>query len=274
MPLKIQIVSDLHLEFWPHKKVFNFIKPSAPILALLGDTCCVGSDNDFAIYEKFINEIIDKFELILVIPGNHEYYYNPDASTSKICKRNTMKGCNDKLRALCNKSPKLYFLKNQTLQLKSGKTKYLLIGSVLWSYVPNDKQKFVSDNMSDYQYIYITDKKTGKIQQVTAAKTSSLFETNYKYIRRQINFAKKNNMKAIVLTHHKPYVKNNYGKNDFDYAYESNCEKLFKPPLLVWCYGHTHVRDDRVLNGVKVISNPKGYPNQRTKFDNSFCITI
>lgn len=65
--LEIQIVSDLHVEFWAHKKIFNFIKPSAPILALLGDTCCVGSDDDFELFKRFIAEIIDKYEHIIIM---------------------------------------------------------------------------------------------------------------------------------------------------------------------------------------------------------------
>ena len=51
--LKIQIVSDTHLEF----RGDNFkklIKPSAPILFLLGDICACGESNDFDTYKKFI----------------------------------------------------------------------------------------------------------------------------------------------------------------------------------------------------------------------------
>ena len=60
MPLKIQIISDIHLEFHEHKKNFrtlSFVKPSADILALLGDICCCASDADFAMYKKFISEL-------------------------------------------------------------------------------------------------------------------------------------------------------------------------------------------------------------------------
>ena len=35
--MKIQIVSDIHLEFYEKKSKYNFIKPSAPILCILGD---------------------------------------------------------------------------------------------------------------------------------------------------------------------------------------------------------------------------------------------
>ena len=47
MALDIQIVSDLHLEFVADKKSLVCFKPSAKVLALLGDICCVASDDDF-----------------------------------------------------------------------------------------------------------------------------------------------------------------------------------------------------------------------------------
>ena len=36
------------------REKYNFIKPMAPVLALLGDICCCGSDNDFETFKKFI----------------------------------------------------------------------------------------------------------------------------------------------------------------------------------------------------------------------------
>ena len=51
--VKIQIVSDIHLEF--RGENFNkIIKPSAPILCLLGDVCACGNDGDFLVYKKFV----------------------------------------------------------------------------------------------------------------------------------------------------------------------------------------------------------------------------
>ena len=45
-------------------------------------------------------------------------------------------------------------------------------------------------------------------------------------------------------------------------------------PFKVACFGHTHVRYNKIINDVIVISNPKGYIAQKTKFDDSLAIDV
>lgn len=272
MTLKIQIVSDTHVEFWSQKKVFNFIKPSAPILALLGDIGCVGSDDDFEIYKRFINELIPQFEHIILIPGNHEYYYNPPSASKKPTKANVYKACNKKIREFSKTSPKLHFLCNNTLKLKQNGKNYTIIGSILWTWIPDEHRKKVQSNMNDYKYIYVEDEKTKKIRNITSDEIAAKHLKNTRYIKSQITTAKKTGSIAIVLTHHKPYLSKS--TNIFTHAYESDLSNLFNKPLAYWCYGHTHVKDRSVIKGIHFISNPKGYPNQQTLFDKTFTITI
>ena len=96
--LEIQIVSDLHLEFWQTKTKFNFVQPAADILALLGDICCWGSDNDFETFKKFIYEILPLYKTIIMVPGNHEYYFNTSNSSEKITQLKTIEGIDQKIR--------------------------------------------------------------------------------------------------------------------------------------------------------------------------------
>ena len=35
-----------------------------------------------------------------------------------------------------------------------------------------------------------------------------------------------------------------------------------------------HVKYDKKINGVRVVSNPKGYPSEHTKFDDTFTIHV
>lgn len=273
MALNIQIVSDLHVEFWAHKKKFNFIKPSAPILALLGDTCCLGSDEDYLLYKRFLDEQIPHFDHILLISGNHEYYYN-STNIKLVTKNNTMKACDKKLKEICKTNAKLHYLNNSTMKLKNNGKPYLIIGSVLWSWIPPEQRKAIQEKMNDYKYIYVKDNKTKHIRNITSDEIVNLHVKNRRYIQKQINKAKKQNMKALVLTHHKPYLSKNYNPESCDVAYESDLTNLIKSPVVTWCYGHTHVKDNRKINGVNLISNPKGYPRQQTKYNNSFTISI
>jgi predicted phosphodiesterase len=38
----------------------------------------------------------------------------------------------------------------------------------------------------------------------------------------------------------------------------------------VWIFGHTHHAVDTVVSGCRVVSNPKGYPGERSGFSSEF----
>jgi uncharacterized protein (UPF0371 family) len=79
---------------------------------------------------------------------------------------------------------------------------------------------------------------------------------------------------AILLTHHKP-IKDSEKIDMATQAYESDLKDIIvKEPFKLACFGHTHVRYNKIINNVIVISNPKGYIAQKTKFDDSFAVDI
>lgn len=272
MPLAIQIVSDMHVEFRESssKNYSNYIKPAAPILALLGDTCCVASEADFKLYKKFINDLLPKFQHIILIPGNHEYYYKENAG-SNITEKNTLRACNTKLAAFANSSPKLHYLNKRTFNVAVGRKVYSIIGCVLWTWIPTKERTEAAGRMNDYGNIYMSDSKTKSIRKLTPDDVSRIHTSHKKYIKTQLAKAKKNGRIAIVLTHHKPYVSKT---GPVKYTYESDLSDLFASPLAIWCYGHTHKKDNKVIKGVRFVSNPKGYPRQQTKFNGSCVITV
>ncbi|TNB07926.1 serine/threonine protein phosphatase, partial [Klebsiella pneumoniae] len=42
----------------------------------------------------------------------------------------------------------------------------------------------------------------------------------------------------------------------------------------VWIFGHTHHAIDTVISGCRLVSNPKGYPRERTGFSPAFTIEV
>ena len=79
---------------------------------------------------------------------------------------------------------------------------------------------------------------------------------------------------AILLTHHKP-VRDDPITNIISQAYESDLKDIIIcPPFKIACHGHTHVRYDKVISKVRVLSNPKGYVSQKTNFDDAFVIDV
>jgi predicted phosphodiesterase len=274
MPLKIQIASDIHSEFWSKKNPFNFIKPSAPILALLGDIGCVGSADDFEVYKRFVTEQLARFDHVILVAGNHEYYYNPPTTKSKPGKDNTLGACNKKIKEFAAMFPNLHFLNRSTMKLTVNKKKYVIVGTALWTWIPKDQRSQIQDRMNDYKYIYVQDPKTNNIRNINSDDVAAIHIKNSLYIKSQIIAAKKSDASVVVLTHHKPYLKKSHDPNSYACAYESDLTHLFTKNLVVWAYGHTHIKDICTIKGVKIVSNPKGYPRQQTRFDSSFTISV
>lgn len=276
MSLDIQVVSDLHLEFRADKKPFNLFKPTAPILALLGDICCVGDISDFEIFKRFMLEILPNYEHCIMISGNHEPYYNPIKKSTPPTKDNTLDACSAKIKAFFRAtSKKLHYLDNNTLKLTVGKKKYVIVGSTLWSHIPKEEQTRVQDIMSDYQYVYVKDQKTAKIRKLLASDVQQMFSKNYKYIKTQVDKAIAGNYKVIIMTHHCPFIYKTYDPKSFDVAYYSDCSAIANPKAVaMWLYGHTHQALDKVIGKVRYYSNPLGYPRERTGFDKDAKVKI
>src|SRR5688572_10127735 len=71
--MKIQFMSDLHLEFPENRLYFkkNPVKAIGDILILAGDIVCDAHREEAA---DFFEDIQSKFKLIISTMGNHEFY--------------------------------------------------------------------------------------------------------------------------------------------------------------------------------------------------------
>lgn len=269
--LEIQIVSDLHIEFYKELTArATFFKPRGSILALVGDIGCAGNVGDFEHLKAYLTGLMPHYKLILFLGGNHLYYFNP--KDKPIIPIQTMDMIDKKVNDFCRSTQgKIIYMNNKTLELKSGNTTYVIIGSTLWSYIPDAEYERIKHDMNDYPNIYVADKKTGETRSLHPADVSAAFKRNYQYIKTQIAKhslpVKANQMKKIIiLTHHCPYVEPTYNPKNYDCAYYSDCSALFKKPVILWAFGHLHKRVDFKRSGVRFYSNCKGYIGQKTNF--------
>lgn len=262
--VKLQIISDAHAEFQDDK--YNPIIPSADILILAGDICCCSAEKDFDRYKRFIMQYIDNFSYILLVAGNHEYY------TSKPSDRKNptawMDSVNKKIEIFAKSHKKLVFLNNSVFKLAVGKKKYHFIGTTLWSWVKPEDRKEAQSRMNDYMRIYKSETEKFSIEDMC-----KLFSKNLSFIKRSIILAKKNSAIPIIITHHKPFSKKTT-LGVMDQLYETPLNKIIQKPIELWIYGHTHAKCDIKLNDVRIISNPKGYPYEHTKFDSRCVVDV
>ena len=106
LPLRIQVVSDLHLE--SRHEGLPVIERAAPVLALLGDVGYASQCKEGEKLRQFLLAQTEKFDHVILVAGNHEYYGTSEEDGVAW------------LRALCEEVPRnnLHFLDRDEMELK------------------------------------------------------------------------------------------------------------------------------------------------------------
>ena len=55
------------------------------------------------------------------------------------------------------------------------------------------------------------------------------------------------------------------GANATNHAFSTDLAYLYaeRPAVRLWCYGHTHFNNDRMVGGMRMLSNQRGYRDNR-----------
>jgi len=302
--VEIQIVSDVHVEFFRKtpkedwKDIFkDVVKPSAPILALLGDIGCPGvPDYDQGVlgYRAFLYQMADLFEHVLVLAGNHEFYINPLRMNVLPA---TVEECKAVIRTVCQESPKknITFLDKESVIINGVR----VVGATLWSKVPSGyTAREVGRSMNDYHLSYMPAEIGGKksVRKLTVEDTNDMFAADLKFIKDQLKEACSTTdshgemQNAIVLTHHAPSdtgtadpayatssVKSAFS-TPLDFMFDHKSEQGY-PALKAWAFGHTHWCVDTKIKDVRLVANQHGYKAAKVKanakpYDSTFTIVV
>jgi len=275
----LQIASDLHIEYYSFdvdKFVLEqFIKPSAPNLALCGDIGypCHPS------YRTLIEQCSLRFEKVFVITGNHEYYQNMNNVNSVIGDvKLTMNEVDELIRKITSEFKNVYFLQNSVVELYDK----VILGTTLWTNIPNKDVMNVTNYMNDYVYMYKKNDKfvslaqgadpsnkarfgehTNKIKVVSVEDTIMLWKKNVEWLEKSIEENKGKDI--IVLTHHLPSFKlitPKYKNSNFNSAFATDLEYLMKDNVKYWICGHTHSNIECIVGKTHCIASPYGYINE------------
>lgn len=250
--LRIQVASDLHIEFYDkNRSPPNFlIEPRAPILALLGDVGLACTDQ----LRDFLHAQADRFERVLFVPGNHEYY-----------NRRSTTYCMDEqdrwMQSVCSERDSLHFMDNDSMVLNG----VLVLGSTLWSEIPDEMLWEAEASMNDYALSYNHDAGE-EPRRVTAMETRQFHRESVAWLRSRVDEAKRDGRKVVVLTHHTPLMTGTshprYEGGSLSCCFSSDLRGLLLcggPPIVAWACGHTHYNFDFVCGSVRVFSNQRGY---------------
>ncbi len=268
MPLKIAYVSDIHLEFRGNTFT-NIIRMKADVLCLAGDICACGNKKDYSVFVDFLKYICPRFKYVIHVSGNHEYY---TAGEKTISKWNTMQEIDKRFKALEKQIPHYIYLNCQAVKLTINAHPYIFIGATLWAHIALKDYRSVQEGMNDYNYIYVL--KNGVPARLTVPDMQRIHKRHVAFIAEAVRRFK--NYPCVVITHHKP-IEDSEVKDILTQAYETDITHIIgMKGSNVKCaiHGHTHKHYNKVINGIKYVSNPKGYIGQRTRYVDNLVVVI
>ena len=260
---KIQLASDIHLEFWSLPLLNN---AGADVLILAGDIMMAKHKNNLERsihYHKFFEHVAKQFDYIIYVPGNHEHYSNLYNNTE------------EDLKEFLTMYPHIYVLNDNSVEIDGT----LYIGSTLWTdfHGGNPMVKFtVEQGMNDYHCIKYKDSK-GNYRKFRAQDAHTIHNLSVNYI---VTTARKHTGPVVVVTHHGPFYDSIHETYKNDYAmnggFSSNLEHIIQdlPNVKLWCHGHTHHAFDYQKENIRVVCNPHGYPNEGAPFNPSLVLDI
>ena len=243
--MRIQYISDIHLEFMskPPK-----IKVMAEVLCLAGD---IGYPYS-GIYREFLIKMNTDFKKVFIIAGNHEYYNSDKYGSHSIDETNSM------IQSIIinHKLNNITFL-NNSYELYND---VLFAGTTLWSKIPSTNMNDIC-LMNDFKQI---EGLTYDTYNLLHYKSCHFIEKMLSDVGKEENYK---NKKVVMMSHHFPsfiLIDENHAYSDTNCFYASKCDKFFTAPIKAWIYGHTHTPNKTLINNIKFVCNPKGYPSENT----------
>ncbi|MBY4678266.1 metallophosphoesterase [Marinobacterium arenosum] len=236
--MKIQLLSDLHIEFFGDAVERFHIEPTDAELIVLAGDIGVGTDG----MQWAIEQAERLGRPILYVPGNHEYYFQ-DLPTNRRA-----------LRELSADSPVQLLDDDQWI---SQGVRFL--GCTLWTDYRATRQRKKSLDaarrmMNDHRLIVNGERV------FSPEDAEQLHQRSLAWLKDRLGepFAGR----TVVISHHGPSPlaqHPGFPMHAITGAFWSDLEYLMGAPIDLWLFGHTHMCLDETINGTRLVSNQQGY---------------
>ncbi|MGZ5780870.1 MAG: metallophosphoesterase [Burkholderiaceae bacterium] len=249
--MKIQIVSDLHLEFFDSGNS-RPIEPveGADVLVIAGDI-----HRGTHAFQAFADWPVP----VIYIAGNHEFYqgtYEP-----LLAELRRLGGMDSMIHSiqggkLIAGQNNTHFLERDAIILQDVR----FLGTTLWTDYDLygnavGAMAVAGSQLNDHRII--STEKDGVFRPYRALAEHQLSRA---WLQEKLD--EPFNGKTVVVTHHGPHPQSihpKYGNDPLNPAFASDLTEMMGKSVL-WIHGHTHSSFDYVVNGTRVIANPAGYP--------------
>ncbi len=229
--MKLQIASDLHLEFGHSPKLHDV---GADVLVLAGD---IGTANDETV--EWVLGLSERYQAVLYVPGNHEFY-GKDLDAA------------DSFMRTMSASGGYEWMNNQAVRV--GERRF--VGSPLWANFCNEPSSIMKAGraISDFHRI----RRGGGL--LTPGAMLELHEKAVEFLTETVE------PDDIVITHWPPTLKARHPGFPMDDIARYFCADIpqavesIRPEL--WICGHTHHNVDFMFGKTRILSNQGGYPHE------------
>lgn len=236
--LRVQVVSDLHLEWYEDRgrKLLDELSwnVEADAVILAGDIGCMGRLR--GTLELAFTFLSARFPRIFFVPGNHEFY----GSRASVAL--------EKLRKLASQHPKVTMLEPGVIGSCGDRR---VVGATLWfPFAPGNQEH--AHEMTDFEVIKHF--------------RPWVYEQNAEHVAWLTEAVREGD---LVVTHHLPSRRSipaRYAADPTNAFYLCDLEPLIieRRPAL-WAHGHTHDSFRYSIGATTVVANPRGYPGQENQ---------
>ena len=242
-PLRVQVMSDLHLEFYRDRGAafLAALDPSgADVLVVAGDLTSA------SLLADALTRLCSKYRDVVYVSGNHEAYGTTPRSVEELRDR--------LVRDLNN----LYWLDEDFVVIQGQR----FVGTTLW-FPDSPESRSHRDRVNDFRMIRDF--------------TPWVFEKNARAVR----FLDENvHAGDVVVTHYLPSQRSvdfAYAGDPSNAFFVCDVEPLVaQRSAALWVHGHTHTACDYALGRTMVLCNPRGYPREASAsgFDEKLVVEV
>lgn len=231
--MKIQLMSDLHLEFTP----MTGSATEADVVVLAGD---IGNSVQGVAWaaQQFAGKSV------VYVPGNHEYFHSEIGQENFLLQQAGM-------------AYGVHVLNRSAVVIDGVR----FLGCTLWTdfglFGEGERPWAYSaawQDMPDFHAISCGERL------FAPSDAAEMHRQDVAWLRRQL-FEQHFPGQTVVVTHHAPArtsVPRRYRDNLLSACFASRCEDLFGTAVL-WVHGHIHDTLDYEQRGTRVVCNPRGY---------------
>lgn len=231
--MKFSLISDMHVDFPQEKTPYDKLEKN---VVVAGDT------GNGLVGMKFLNKMRRKGHDVYAVDGNHEHYSNVSQGRT----------VEETIESFRKENPNLYEFDGIPV-----------IGCNGWY--------FVSQGESWFGYMNDGPNIVGGYPDRAASIINGKANEDYEFLKTRLAEVRD---KCVVVTHTAPCTEtlnpDFEGSFSNQWYYNPLMYRLlerYKDKILVWCHGHTHAKNEAVVNDVRVVCNPRGYPRENPDWE-------